>query len=86
MEAFNVTTATLILTILLLACSVGLIIIITLQGDRSASASAVTGDIGNFYNKNKTATRELKLKRATVILSILFMVAILIVNILESVA
>lgn len=77
-------TITLILSIVLLCCAAALIVIITLQGDRSASSSAVTGDFGSYYNKNRTQTKEIILKRATVCLSILFMVIVCIVNIVES--
>lgn len=75
----------LILTIVLIACSIALILIILFQAGRTANASAVSGSVGNFYNKNKSATRELFMKRLTVIVSIVFIVTIIIVNIVINV-
>ena len=76
---------TLLLTIILIAVSVALIVIIMIQNDRSANMSgAVTGGMGNFYGKNKTATKELFLKRATIVCAIIFVVAVVIVNIVPT--
>lgn len=73
----------LILTLLLMLCSVALIAIILFQSGRSANASAITGSAGNFYSKNKAQTNEIRMKRITVIFSIVFIVAVLLVNIIE---
>lgn len=73
----------LILTLVLMFCSIALIAIILFQSGRNAGASAVTGSAGNFYSKNKSQSNELRLKRLTVVISIVFMVAVVIVNVIE---
>ena len=50
---------------------------------RTAGASAITGGAGNFLSKNKTQTKDLFMKRLTVVFSIIFIVAVVIVNIIE---
>ena len=75
---------TLIMTIVLMLCSVILIAIILFQSGRNANISgALSGGANNFYGKNKTATRELVLKRATVVTSIVFITIIVLVNVME---
>lgn len=73
----------LVLTLILMLCSVALIAIVLFQSGRSANASAVTGGSGNFLSKNKAQTKDLFLKRLTVVISIVFIVAVVIVNIIE---
>ena len=76
---------TLVLTIVLMAVSLSLIVIILLQSDRSANMSgAISGGMGNYYGKNKTATKELFLKRITIICSVIFVVAVIVVNIIPT--
>lgn len=75
---------TLIMTIVLMLCSLILIAIILFQSGRDANISgAISGGANNFYGKNKTATRDLVLKRATVVTSIVFIMIIVIVNVME---
>ena len=78
-------TLMLVLSIIIILCSILLIAIILFQKGRDPGMSgAVTGSSsGNFYNKNRSATREEMLKRATVVASIVFIVAILVLNIIE---
>ena len=73
----------LVLTLVLMLCSIALVAIILFQSGRSANASAVTGGAGNFLSKNKAQTKDLLFKRLTVIISIVFIVAVIIVNIIE---
>ena len=73
----------LVLTLVLMLFSIALIAIILFQSGRSANASAVTGGAGNFLSKNKAQTKDLLFKRLTVIISIVFIVAVVIVNIIE---
>ena len=73
----------LVLTLILMFCSIALIAIILFQSGRTAGASAVTGGAGNFLSKNKAQTKDLLYKRLTVIISIVFIVAVVIVNIIE---
>ena len=72
----------LVLTLVLMICSVALIAIILFQSGRTAGASAITGGAGNFLSKNKAQTKDLLFKRLTVILSIVFIVAVVIVNLI----
>jgi len=75
---------TLILTIILMACCIALIAIILFQAGRTANVSdAVTGGMGNFMGKNKGASRELFLQRATIICSIVFAVIVIVVNLIQ---
>jgi len=55
---------------------VGIIIITTLQtkDDQGASGAIVGSTTDNFYEKNKGRTKEGKLKKWTVILSVLFVI------------
>lgn len=73
-----------VLTIVLIACSVALIAIILFQAGRNASVSeAVGGGLGASVARNKSAAKDLFLKRATIICSIIFVLIILVVNIFE---
>lgn len=78
-------TGVLVLSIALIACSVILVAVILFQSGRDASmSSAVTGSsASNFYNKNKGATKEVILKRFTVVISIIFIVAIIVSNLIQ---
>ena len=73
----------LVLTLVLMLCSIALIAIILFQSGRTAGASAITGGAGNFLSKNKAQTKDLFFKRLTVVFSIVFIVAVVIVNIIE---
>lgn len=75
----------LVLTLILMLCSIALIAIILFQSGRTAGANAVTGGAGNFLSKNKAQTKDIFLKRLTVIVSIVFIVAIVIVGIIETI-
>ena len=72
----------LVLTIVLIACSIALIAIILFQSGRNASVSeAVGGGLGSAAARNKSAAKDLFLKRATLICSIIFVVIILVISI-----
>ncbi len=73
----------LVLTLILMACSIALVAIILFQSGRSANAGAITGASGNYMSKNKTSSNELKMKTMTVVVSIIFIVTVVIVNIIE---
>ena len=76
-----------VLAIYLLVCVV-LIIVATMQTKDSDGASGtITGSsTNNFYEKNKGRTREGKLKRLTIILSVTFAVLTIVLGILFVVA
>ena len=65
-----------IITIIYLVLSLTLIVVATMQTKDSDGASGtITGSsTSNFYEKNRGRTREGKLKRLTIILSVLFVV------------
>ena len=73
----------LVLTLILMVCSIALVAIILFQSGRSANAGAITGAAGNYMSKNKTSSNELKMKTMTGVVSIIFIVAVVIVNIIE---
>jgi len=52
------------------------------QGESGASSTIVGASANNFYEKNKGKTREGKMKRATIILMIVFAVLTLTLGIL----
>ena len=72
-----------VLTIYLIVC-VALIIVATIQTKDSQGASGtITGSSSNnFFEKNKGRTKEGKLKRLTIILSVAFIVLAIILGIL----
>lgn len=75
------------LSIVLIVLSVVLIAVILFQSDRSANMSGAIAGAGasknNFFGKNKGLTREMMMKRLTVVFSILFILIVLVLNILE---
>ncbi|MBQ7014571.1 MAG: preprotein translocase subunit SecG [Clostridia bacterium] len=77
------TPIVLVLTLILMFCSIALVTVIILQSGRTANAGAVTGAAGNYMSKNKSNSNELKKKTLTVVISIVFIVAVVIVNIIE---
>ena len=77
-------TLVLVLTIVLIVISIALIAIILFQSGRNANVSeAVGGGLGSSSARNKSAAKDLFLKRATIIFSVLFVLIILVVNIFE---
>lgn len=76
---------TLVLSILLIVCALALLIVVMLQTERGRGMSgAVAGSSSssNYYGKNKGMTKEALMKRITIILSIIFMVAVIVVDLL----
>lgn len=75
------------LSIALIVFSVILVAVILFQSNRSANMSGAVAGAGasnnNFYGKNKGMTREMLMKRLTVVFSILFVLIVLVLNILE---
>ena len=65
-----------IITIIYLILSLTLIVVATMQTKDSDGASGtITGSsTSNFYEKNRGRTKEGKLKRLTIILSVLFVI------------
>lgn len=62
-----------ILMIIYIIVCVALIILVMKQSKEDAGASsAVVGNTGSFYEKNKSRTIEGKIKRATIILGVVF--------------
>lgn len=73
-----------IVTVLYVIFCIALIIVATIQTKDSTGASGtITGSsTNNFYEKNKGRTKEGKLKRATVLLGVLFVLFSIILEIL----
>lgn len=65
-----------VITVLYIILCVALIIVATIQAkDSSGASETITGSsTNNFYEKNKGKTKEGKMKRLTILLSILFVV------------
>ena len=65
-----------VITVLYIILCVALIIVATIQAkDSSGASETITGSsTNNFYEKNKGKTKEGKMKRLTILLSVLFVV------------
>jgi len=76
---------TIILTSILFLCSLILILVILFQTGRSANSSAVSGggSGSNYYNKNKSGSRDAILQRLTIIVGIVFALIIILINAFE---
>ena len=72
-----------VLAIYVIIC-IALIVIATIQTkDANGASEAIMGSsTSNFYEKNKGRTKEGKMKRATIILGIMFIIATLILGVL----
>lgn len=68
--------------IYVIVCLALIIVAMMQSNDDSGVSSAVAGTAGNFYEKNKGRTKEGKLKKWTIILSVLFAVLSIIVSIM----
>ncbi len=73
-----------IVTVLYVIFCIALIIVATMQTkDTTGASGTITGSsTNNFYEKNKGRTKEGKLKRATVLLGVLFVLFSIILEIL----
>lgn len=71
------TTVKYIVTAIYLIICIALIIVATIQTkDASGASETITGSsTSNFYEKNKGRTKEGKMKKATIFLGIVFVVA-----------
>ena len=80
-------TVLFVLSIVLIVLAVILVAVILFQSDRSANMSGAVAGAGasnnNFFGKNKSMTREMLMKRLTVVFSILFILIVVVLNILE---
>ena len=65
-----------VLTIIYALCCVIIIVLVLLQKSEQggASESIMGGSGSNFYEKNKGRTKEGKLKRSTILFSIIFVI------------
>ena len=72
-----------LIAVYLIVC-LALIILVMMQSkeDSGASGTIVGASANNFYEKNKGRTKEGKMKRATIILMVLFVVLTLALGIL----
>ena len=62
-----------IITIALILVAIAIIIVVLVQKTKSAGVgSAFGGDIASFTAKGKAASREAKLQKLTIILSVIF--------------
>lgn len=65
-----------IFAIILIVCSVALITVVVLQTNRGSEMTALTGRNNNAGGKGASAKREMLLKRLTVALGLVFVVAV----------
>lgn len=72
-----------ILVVIYIAICLALVFLVTKQskGDSGASGTVMGASASNFYEKNKGKTREGKMKKATIILSIAFAILTLVLGI-----
>ena len=66
-----------------MACAIILIAVVMLQPNRGGNINAVFGMNGNNSGRGKSASRDMFLKRATVISSVVFVVIVLVMNIVS---
>lgn len=73
-----------ILIVIYIAVCVALIFLVTKQskGDSGASGTVMGAGASNFYEKNKGKTKEGKMKKTTIILSVVFAVLTLTLGII----
>ena len=76
-------TAMRVVSIILMICSIALIAIVTVQSNRGGDMSAITGSNRNSSGKGQAAGKEMKLKRATIISGIVFVVVVVVMNVVE---
>ena len=72
-----------ILVVIYIAICLALVFLVTKQskGDSGASGTVMGASASNFYEKNKGKTREGKMKKTTIILSIAFAILTLVLGI-----
>ncbi|MBQ7255914.1 MAG: preprotein translocase subunit SecG [Oscillospiraceae bacterium] len=76
-------TLRLILTIIQVVCAVVLVAIVTVQSGKSAGlGSAISGSQESYLSKNKSASLDAKLSRATKWVAAVFILLTLVVNLL----
>lgn len=78
------TTVKYIVTAIYLIICIALIVVATIQTkDASGASETITGSsTSNFYEKNKGRTKEGKMKKATIVLGIIFVVTSIALGIL----
>lgn len=69
-----------IFAIVLIVCSVALIAVVVLQSNRGSEMAALTGRNNNAGGKGASAKRDLLLKRLTVALGLVFVVAVFVLD------
>lgn len=75
-----------ILLILIVLAAVALVVVILMQqSDSDGSASAITGIQDSYYSQNKGATKEGRLKKLTIFLSIFIAVAVVVFFVLTEI-
>ena len=75
-----------ILLILIVLACIGLIVVVLMQQtDNESGGNAITGIKDTYYSQNKGATRDGRLKKLTVILSIFVAVAIVVFFVLSEI-
>jgi preprotein translocase subunit SecG len=84
MERGKMTTVKYIVTAIYLIICIALIVVATIQTkDASGASETITGSsTSNFYEKNKGRTKEGKMKKATIVLGIIFVVTSIALGIL----
>ncbi len=73
-----------IFAVILLVCSIALVAVVTLQSNRGGDMSAVTGRNSNAGGKGQAAKKDAMMKRLTVIFGLIFVVAVFVMNIVET--
>jgi len=66
-----------VLVSLIAICSIALIILVLMQKSSTNGVSAVTGQTNTFYNRNKGATLQGKIKVLTIICAVSIMVLVI---------
>lgn len=74
-------TAMILFAIVLVVLSVALTVVIVLQSNRGSEMSALTGRNNNAAGRGQSAKKEMFLKRMTVVLGLLFVVAVFVMDI-----
>ncbi|MBQ4322437.1 MAG: preprotein translocase subunit SecG [Clostridia bacterium] len=70
-----------IFAIVLIVCSVALITVVVLQSNRGSEMAALTGRNNNASGKGASAKRDMFLKRLTVGLGLVFVVAVFVLDV-----
>jgi len=74
-----------ILLILIVLSALALIVVVLMQESEEGGTNAITGIKDTYYSQNKGASKEGRLKKATIILSVFIAVAVVVFFILTEI-